>query len=67
MNDDTFEIIQDELINSETEEKVIGIRIMIKGGFKKKLDSQKSATSTYANEVGRMVTNGITKIIKEIK
>lgn len=67
MNDDIFEVIQDELINSETEEKVIGIRIMIKGGFKKKLDSQKSLTSTYANEVGKIVTSGITQIINEIK
>lgn len=67
MNDDIFEVIQDELINSETEEKVIGIRIMIKGGFKKKLDSEKSPTSSYANEVGRIVTSGITKIINEIK
>ena len=67
MNDDTFEVIQDELVNSETNEKVIGIRIMIKGGFKKKLDSEKSPDSSYANEVGRIVTSGITKIISEIK
>ncbi|ENQ3105002.1 hypothetical protein ACEOWJ_000942 [Bacillus cereus] len=67
MNDDTFEIIEDELINSETGEKITGIRIMVKGRFRKKIDEQKSPDSSYANEIGKIIGNGITKIISEIR
>ncbi|NOV87052.1 hypothetical protein BJV85_000024 [Clostridium acetobutylicum] len=40
---------------------------MIKGNFKKKLDAQKDPNSSYANEIGKIVTTGITKIINELK